>query len=146
MKHVLLAATLGGLSLGIAACNYNKDYSNTAYGNEAYSNEAYSEGGANYSAEGGNYAAGGGGYGGTATASANWPAGTRIVVDNGVTYRVEPGGVRVALGPNDSRIVTENGVRYRVDPSGTRVRIDANGADISVGTNDTTVNVTTNTE
>lgn len=142
MKRLILAASLGGLSLGIAACNYNEDYNNAAYGNEAYN-----ESDANYSAEGGNYAAGGGGnYAGTATASADWPAGTRIVVENGVTYRIDPGGARIALGPNDSRIVTENGVRFRVAPNGTRVRIDPSGADISVATGDTTVNVTTNSQ
>ena len=66
------------------------------------------------------------------------------MVENGVTYRIDPGGARITLGPNDSRIVTENGVRFRVDPNGTRIRIDPSGAAISVGTGDTTVNVTTN--
>jgi hypothetical protein len=142
MTKLTISAAVGVLSVSLAACGYNEEYNNAAYGNEAYN-----ESGANYSAEGGNYAAGGGGnYAGTAAAGAAWPAGSRIVVENGVTYRIEPGGARVALGPGDSRIVVENGVRFRVDPNGTRVRIDSSGADISVGANDTTVNVTTNTE
>lgn len=63
---------------------------------------------------------------GTATAAA-WPATSRIVVEDGVTYRIDASGPRVRLGPNDSRIVTEGGVRYRVDPDGTRVRINPEG-------------------
>lgn len=63
---------------------------------------------------------------GVATASA-WPATSRIVVEDGVTYRVDASGPRVRLGPNDSRIVTEGGVRYRVDPDGSRVRINPEG-------------------
>ena len=63
---------------------------------------------------------------GAATAAA-WPATSRIVVEDGVTYRVDASGPRVRLGPNDSRIVTEGNVRYRVDPDGTRVRISPDG-------------------
>ena len=63
---------------------------------------------------------------GIATAAA-WPATSRIVVEDGVTYRVDASGPRVRLGPNDSRIVTERGVRYRVDPDGSRVRISPDG-------------------
>ena len=69
---------------------------------------------------------------GTATTGSNWPAGTRIVTENGVTYRIEPGGARIALGPADSRIVVEGGNRFRVDPDGTRVRINEEGAVIDV--------------
>lgn len=141
MTRLKIRAAVGVLSVTLAACGYNEEYNNAAYGNEAYN-----ESGANYSAEGANYSAEGGNYAGTATASAGWPAGTRIVVENGVTYRIDPGGARIALGPNDSRIVTENGVRFRVAPNGTRVRIDPSGADITVGTGDTTVNVTTNSQ
>lgn len=68
---------------------------------------------------------------GAAGATTNWPAGSRIVVEEGVTYRVEPGGTRVRLGPDDSRIVVENGTRFRVDPDGTRFRIDEQGAVVS---------------
>ena len=132
-RAALSAATL---VVGLAACNYNKEYNeqNAAYGNEAYSNATgYAEG------TGGNYS-------GAQTATATWPPGSRIVVEKGVTYRIEPGGVRVALGPNESRILVENGVRYRVDPSGTRVRIDESGAEITVNPPGTTtvVNATTN--
>jgi Flp pilus assembly protein CpaB len=44
-------------------------------------------------------------------AAADWPKGTRIVEENGVTYRVDPAGTRVALGDNGWRIVTDNGTR-----------------------------------
>ena len=62
-----------------------------------------------------------------AAVAAGWPADSRIVSENGVTYRVDAGGARVRLGANDSRIVTEGGVRYRVDPDGSRVRISTEG-------------------
>jgi hypothetical protein len=39
----------------------------------------------------------------------------------------------VRLGASDSRIVVEKGTRYRVDPGGTRVRIDDSGAVVRVG-------------
>lgn len=130
MKRFIMTASLGPISLGLAACG---DYD----GNEA----AYNEGNAAYAEGEGNYAEGAGGnYTGTQTASAGWPAGSRIVVEEGVTYRIEPGGVRVALGPNDSRIVVENGVSYRVDPGGTRVRIDESGAEVVIDPADATVN------
>jgi hypothetical protein len=70
------------------------------------------------------------------TASANWPAGTRIVEEGGTTYRVDPDGTRVAIQNNEWRIVTENGVRYRVGPGGNRVRIDDRGIDVDLGIND----------
>ena len=65
------------------------------------------------------------------TGSADWPSGTRIVEDGGVTYRVDPAGTRVAIDDNSWRIVTDKDVRYRVDPAGTRVRIDDEGLDLS---------------
>ena len=68
-----------------------------------------------------------------APAAGAWPEGSRIVVEEGVTYRIDPGGTRIALGPDDSRIVVVDGIRYRVDPGGARVRIDEQGAVISVG-------------
>ena len=126
MKRFVSAASLGPIALGLIACgSYEK--------NEA----AYNQANATYSEQGGNYS-------GTATATTSWPTGSRIIVEKGVTYRVEPGGTRIELGPNDSRIVLENGVRYRVDPSGTRVRIDPSGAEIIVNPPGTAVNVTTN--
>ncbi len=124
MKRFALTASLGPIGLGLAACG-DYDRNEAAY-NDA--NAAYAEG------EGGNYAGGeaGGNYSGTQTASAGWPAGSRIVVEEGVTYRIEPGGARVALGPDDSRILVEDGVRYRIDPGGTRIRIDESGAEVVV--------------
>jgi hypothetical protein len=123
-----LCLTTAALSLGLAACG---DYSanEAAYNNET---AAYAEGEGNYAA--------GADYGSTATGS--WPAGSRIVVENGVTYRIGPDDVRVALGPDDSQILIENGVRYRVDPGGTRVRIDERGTEIRVEADgvDATVN------
>ncbi len=63
-----------------------------------------------------------------ASASADWPAGTRIVDEGGTTYRVNADGTRVELG--DWRIVTEGEERYRVNDAGTRIRIDEEGLDI----------------
>ena len=128
MKRLSLAAS--ALAIGLAGCG---DYDS---GDNVYDNAADYESSA--ATNGGDYAATG-----TASAGGDWPAGTRIVVDNGVTYRINPDGVRVALGPNDSRILVEDGVRYRVDPNGTRVRIGDDGAVIDVdGAGDgATVNV-----
>jgi hypothetical protein len=67
------------------------------------------------------------------TASSDWPEGSRIVEENGVTYRVESGGTRVQLEPGSARIVTEGSKRYRVDATGTRVEIDPNGTAIKIG-------------
>ena len=63
-----------------------------------------------------------------ASASADWPAGTRIVDEGGTTYRVNADGTRVELG--DWRIVTEGEERYLVNDAGTRIRIDEEGLDI----------------
>ena len=68
----------------------------------------------------------------TATADADWPAGTRIVEDDGVTYRVGPDDTRVAIEDGSYRIVVEDGVRYRVGSGGTRHRIDDEGLDIDL--------------
>jgi hypothetical protein len=131
MRKFALAAATAALSVGIAACDSYDE------ANEAYANAAdYADNGA-----AGNY-----GSAGTAAAG-SWPEGSRIVVEDGVTYRIEPGGARIALGPGDSRIVIEDGVRYRVDPGGARVRIDDTGAVVSVGPDgvDATVPVGDNT-
>jgi hypothetical protein len=130
MKTLACTAAVGALSLGLAACG-DYERNEAAYENNA---SAYAEG------EGGNYAGTEGNYTAGATASGNWPAGTRIVVENGVTYRVGPDNVRVALGPSDSRILVEDGVRFRVDPGGSRVRIDETGAEISAGPDAVDVN------
>ena len=68
----------------------------------------------------------------TAATDPNWPAGTRIVEEDDVTYRVDPDGTRVAIEDDSYRVVVENGVRYRVDASGTRHRIDDEGLDIDL--------------
>jgi hypothetical protein len=134
MRTFALIGALGAVSFGLAACEQR-----TADNNMAADNLA---------AEG------------AATAGGEWTPGTRIVVEEGVTYRINPDGVRVRLGPADSRIEVVNGTRYRVDPGGTRVRIDEQGmaigtvetdaidANLNAGVNvggDTSVGVTTNT-
>ena len=80
----------------------------------------------------------------TTAAAADWPTGTRIVEENGVTYRVDPGGTRVALTDEGWRSVTDNGVRYRVNPEGTRIRIDDNGIDVTPDIPGVDVDVGTN--
>ena len=122
MRTFVTAAAVAALSISAAAC---QNYEET---NEAYANDANAADYAANDAAAGNY----GTTGGTAAAGGSWPAGSRIVVENGVTYRIDPGGVRVALGPADSRIVVEDGIRYRVDPGGTRIRIDETGAVVDV--------------
>jgi hypothetical protein len=115
MNKLALAAALGSASLALAACgDRGADADNAAAANEA----AAATGAAD------NMAAGA-----SAGASA-WAKDSRIVEENGVTYRVDADGTRVALGPNDSRIVVENKVRYRVDPDGRRVKIDDKGIDL----------------
>jgi hypothetical protein len=66
----------------------------------------------------------------TPAAPSDWPAGTRIVEEGGVTYRVGPDGARVAIEDGSWRIVTEDEVRYRVGPDGARIRIDEEGLDL----------------
>lgn len=119
MRNITTAAAIGLLAIVAAACSQREDNALNDVNAEATANVADSGGGSTTVGDG--------------IASAGFPEGSRIIVENGVTYRVEPGGVRVALGPNDSRIVVEDGVRYRVDPGGTRVRIDDTGAAVSVG-------------
>ena len=65
-------------------------------------------------------------------ASGSFPQGSRVVEEDGVTFRIDPDGTRVRLGTGDSRIVVEDDIRYRVDPDGTRVRIGPDGAQIEV--------------
>lgn len=64
------------------------------------------------------------------TADTDWPAGTRIVEEGDVVYRVDPDGTRVAIDDGSWRIVTEGDRRYRVDSAGTRIEIDDEGADL----------------
>ena len=132
MKRTVLIASLGAVSLGLAACggyekeaSYEKD--NAAYSAEGKEGAYTTEGGAAYAAPG-------------QTAAVTFPRGSRIVVEDGVTYRIDPGDVRVRLGDNDSRIVVDEGTRFRVDPDGTRVRIDDDGLQVDVGDVDLDVN------
>lgn len=119
MRKLILTAAIGAASLALAACGDDGGNSNNASGNDASGSEANGSGGTDGSTANGS----------AGTASADWPRGTRIVEENGVTYRVGPGGDRLRL--EDVRIVTENGVRYRVR-DGNRVRIDDNGLDVDL--------------
>jgi ABC-type glycerol-3-phosphate transport system substrate-binding protein len=126
MKKLALTAALGAACLALAACG-DRD----AASNEANDSAVTTEG-----ADGNETAA-------AAGSSAAFPKGARIVEENGVTYRVNADGTRVALTAADSRIVIEGGKRFRVDPDGTRVRIDDDGGaididlpDVDVGIND----------
>ena len=131
MKRFLLLAGIAAAPLGLAACGgYNDDQAYNKEGNAAYGE------GADYNAAQGNAA-----YAQKAETAYAWPRGARIVEENGVVYRIDPGGTRVTLGPNDSRIVVENGVRYRVEPSGTRIRIDPQGVDLDVDLPDVDVGI-----
>ena len=132
--RIILAAAAGALTISVSGCyekqEYNNDY-NAADANYAANGAEYD---ANASA--GNYA--------SADAATSWPEGARIVVDNGVTYRIDPGGARVALGPNDARIEVIDGVRYRIDPGGARIRIDDQGVAIRVDPNAPAVEINAN--
>lgn len=134
MRIVLIAAA-SALSISVAGC-----YKNDNYNNET----AYNAQGENYSAANADYDANASGNQYASTAG-SWPEGARIVVENGTTYRIDPGGARIALGPNDARIEVIDGVRYRIDPGGARVRIDDQGVAVSVDSNGVTATVPANT-
>ena len=130
MKKLALTAALGATCLALTACGDR----------DAASNEANDSAVTTESVDGNETAAAGGagGAGGTA-----FPKGARIVVEKGVTYRINADGARVALTGTDSRIVIEGDKRFRIDPDGTRVRIDDDGGaididvpDVDVGIND----------
>lgn len=112
MKKLILTSALGAAVLLVSACGDNEADVPVA------EDTAAADAAAAAAATGG------------ATASADWPTGTRIVEEEGVTYRVNADGTRVELGDDDWRIVTEGDVRYRVDPNGTRIRIDDDGLDL----------------
>ena len=118
MKTFALTATLGTTCLGLAACEVNK-YDNAADNNAAAGKEVTSTT-----------------VPGTTSTTNVFVPGTRIVEEGGVTFRIDPDGTRVRLGPSDARILVEDGVRYRVDPGGGRVRIDDRGAELSVPVSD----------
>ncbi|HEY6816871.1 MAG TPA: hypothetical protein VI168_15150 [Croceibacterium sp.] len=107
MKKLFLGGALGATVLALSAC-----------GNDAATDDAAAVETAATDAAG------------ATTAVSDWPAGTRIVEESGVTYRVDPAGTRTAVEDGSWRIVTEDEVRYRVDPAGTRVRIDDEGMDL----------------
>jgi hypothetical protein len=121
MKTLAWTAALGAACLGLGACGSDADRANNSAGTEADGNGTAMVDGA-----------GNGSAGGTAAADPNWPRGTRIVEENGVTYRVNPDETRVQITANDARIVVDNGVRYRVRSDGTRVRIDETGVDVDL--------------
>ena len=120
MTKLILAALL---CAGVAGCGSNE--SGTTNDSAATTGESVN-GGATATSE---------------TASTTFPRGARIVEENGVTFRIDPDGTRVQLGPDESRIVVENGTRFRVDPDGTRVRIDPQGATIDVDLPDVDVGI-----
>jgi hypothetical protein len=130
MKRILTIAAVAAASIGVAACDDYDETNNAAYNetdNAAYGAEA---GNAAYGDGAGNAA-----YG-AATAATELPQGARVVVENGVRYRIDPGGARVRLGDGDSVIWVEDGVRYRIDPEGTRFRVDDRGVRIDIGDGD----------
>ena len=122
MRRIALTTALGAACLSLAACGGAE----TDRADDNAAAAAAETGGAD--AADANAAASGG--------TSSFASGSRIVEENGVTYRVDPDGTRIALGENDSRIVVENGTRFRVDPDGTRVRIGPDGASIDIDTPD----------
>ena len=106
MKKLLVSGALGVAVSALSACGSNTDTDETVAVDTATPTATVT------------------------TAAADWPAGTRIVEEGGATYRVDPGGTRVAIDDGSWRIVTEGDTRYRVDPAGTRVRIDDEGLDL----------------
>ena len=113
MKKLLVTSALASAVLMLSACGDN-DADDVAVEDTAAADAAADAAAADAAA----------------TASADWPAGTRIVEEDGVTYRVDSGGTRTAIEDNSWRIETEGDTRYRVDPNGTRVEIDDEGMDL----------------
>jgi hypothetical protein len=128
-------ATMGAALVALAACGgYEKN------------EQAYDEGNAAYTEGGEGYGDGQRNAAYSAGAATILPEGTRVVVENGVRYRVDPAGARVRIGDDESVIFVEDGVRFRVDPDGSRVRVDDDGdvdANIRLGDN-VAVDVNTN--
>ena len=103
MKKLFLSSMLGASALALAACGDN----------DAASDEPVAVDTATADAT----------VAGTTSAAADWPAGTRIVEEGGVTYRVDPGGTRVRID--------DEGIDLRGAASGP----DIPGVDVDVGTN-----------
>ena len=122
MKRIAIIAAVGASCIAIAACSPADVTENTE---------------SNAAAE----AEGAGTEGTSAAAGTAFPKGARIVEENGVTYRIDADGTRVALTDTDSRIVVEGGNRFRVDPDGTRVRIDVDGLSIDIDAPDVDVGI-----
>jgi len=116
MKKLILAAALGSTALLLSACGDSADDTDVVTAEETGAVETVDTGPAAT----------------TAAADPNWPSGTRIVVEDDVTYRIDPAGTRVAIEDGSYRVVTENGVRYRVSAEGVRHRIDDDGLDIDL--------------
>lgn len=112
-----IVSVISASALALAACGGNKATNNSAAANASANATAP----ADVNMTSGNMSGAGAG------AVSAWPEGSRIVEENGVTYRVDSAGTRVRLQANESRIVVDNGVRYRVDPDGSRVRISPDG-------------------
>jgi hypothetical protein len=110
MKNLILTSALGAVALLVSGCGDN-DADTTADSTVAVPEAETTA---------------------VAAAPADWPAGTRIVEESGVTYRVNPDTTRVAIEDGSNRVVVDNGIRYRVDRSGTRHRIDDDGIDIDL--------------
>jgi hypothetical protein len=136
MNRFALSVMLSASCLALAACGGGE--TNTAEANNmSAETDAVGSEMANDNMAAGDMAGSNGtaSTAGTSGSSSTYPKGSRIVEENGVTYRVNADGTRVRLADNEGRIVTENGVRYRVDGSGgNRVRIDERGIDIDLDT------------
>ncbi len=113
MKKLILTSAVGALALLVSACGDGAEDADTAEADTAVMSDDTADGGAT-------------------TASADWPAGTRIVEEGGTSYRVNPDGTRVVISDGTWRIVTEGDERFRVNDSGTRVRIDERGVDLDL--------------
>ncbi len=120
MNKLVFTAALGAACLSVAACGERE--AGNAADNMAGENAAMAD-----DADGNAMASGSDDDG-----MAAFPKGSRIIEEDGVTYRVDASGTRVKLGSNESRIVVENGVRYRVDPNGSRVKIDREGVSLDI--------------
>lgn len=121
MKKLILSAAISALALTVAACGDNDadDAADTTVVDTADTATTADAGGA-------------GAAGGMAAEDPNWPRGTRIVEEDGKTYRVAADNTRTEITDGSWRVVTEGGERFRVDAAGTRHRIDDDGLDVDL--------------